>query len=240
MHFRKFTSCASLFFLSTAFALSATSCNAATMTYDEFIEKVTSGMEQCLVTQIRDNKAITEICPDIFPELIGIYSILTDNVMGELSQEQRGSIINSLPGLAAESFYLVAARALLFARIDTSFAFPNSGDSLLIEVLGKALNIKIHATSLPQSTGDKIPTKFAAGYSPYANVESTKAQLEQLLVQWQTNRPKTANEMFKQAFAYLKELDKKRTRLDPRDMVFYLIFGEGITQHQLGVKFLQG
>jgi C4-dicarboxylate transporter len=64
MHFRKLTSYVSLFFLPTLFALSVTSGNAATMTYDEFVEKVTSGIGQHLVRQVRDNEAIKEISPN--------------------------------------------------------------------------------------------------------------------------------------------------------------------------------
>lgn len=246
MPFRKLTPFF-LLILPLTFALSASSDlkdeeatnKTATMTCDQFIEETTSGMEQHLVTQVRDNEALKEISPTFFPELISIYNIVTANIMGELSHEQRVSIINSLPGLAVESCYLVAARALLFARIDTSFAFPNSDDSRLIEVLGKALSIKTHAVSLPQSTKDIIATKFAADYAPYANVQSTQAYLGALLVQWQTNRPETANEMFKQAFGYWRELTFQGAKLDPRDVVFYLIFGEGITQHQpyLGSSF---
>ena len=68
MHFRKLNlSCLLIF--SLTFALNApydlkdeeVTSKTATMTYDEFVEKITSGMEQHLVTQVRDNK--TRGCP---------------------------------------------------------------------------------------------------------------------------------------------------------------------------------
>ena len=110
MHFRKLTSYVSLFFLPTLFALSVTSGNAATMTYDEFVDDVTSGIGQHLVKQVRNNEAIKEISPNFYPEITSIYNVVTANIMGELNQEQRVSIIESLPDLAVESCYLVAAR----------------------------------------------------------------------------------------------------------------------------------
>jgi len=271
MHFRKLT-VSSLLIFSLTFSLSASydlkdeevTSKTATMTYDEFVEKVTSGIEQHLVRQVRDNEAIKEISPNFYPELISIYNIVTAKIIGELNQEQRVSIIESLPSLTEESCYLVAARALLFSRLDSSKLFgsgtlfttgkpeENWHESFISHVFKTPLIDTIEIENLRfdcavEGKGDKpiliativTATKFAAGYSPYANVQSTKAHLGTLLVQWQTNRPETASEMFKQAFGYWRELKFQGAKLDPRDVVFYLIFGECISQHQpyLGSSF---
>lgn len=252
MHFRKLTSYVSLFFLPTLFALSVTSGNAATMTYDEFVDYVTPGIGQHLVKQVRNNEAIKEISPNFYPEITSIYNVVTANIMGELNQEQRVSIIESLPDLAVESCYLVAARALLFSRIDSSKLFgsgtllttgkpeENWHESFISHVfktpLTETIEIKIYQGfnyAVEEEADESIltATKFAAGYSPYVNKTATKRALKDLLNDWAEQKPPTANEMFKQAFAYWKSLDNAGTKIDPRDMVFYLIFGDGITHN---------
>ncbi len=252
MHFRKLTSYVSLFFLPTLFALSVISGNAATMTYDEFVDDVTSGIGQHLVKQVRNNEAIKEISPNFYPEITSIYNVVTANIMGELNQEQRVSIIESLPDLAVESCYLVAARALLFSRLDSSKLFgsgtlfttgkpeENWHESFISHVfktpLTETIEIKIYQGfnyAVEEEADESIltATKFAAGYSPYVNKTATKRALKDLLNDWAEQKPPTANEMFKQAFAYWKSLDNAGTKIDPRDMVFYLIFGDGITHN---------
>ncbi len=239
MHFKKLPP---LFLLILSLTLNASSdlkdedatSKAATMTCAHFVQEITFGMKTQLVERFQNNKKIKEISPSFYPDLIEIHDIVTAHIMGELSLPRRVSIIMSLPKLAVKNCYLVAARALLFLRIDFSRMFI---DHILAMPLAVPIQIDI-LTNAPERTLSSL-TKFAAGYTPYANVKSTRTHLSTLLVQWQTNRPETANEMFKQAFGYWLQLTSRGIKLDPRDVVFYLIFGEGITQHQpyLGSSF---
>ncbi len=109
-----------------------------------------------------------------------------------------------------------------------------------LEISADAKLVKVNPALLQQPA--EVQPMAAAAPVParpqyIRDVNVIQNHMNELDRKWQAITPATAEEMLRDTFEYLGELKRQDIYLDPRDVVFYLIFGTCKTHNGPGGKF---
>ncbi len=143
-------------------------------------------------------------------------------------------LIRSLVPLPSCTRALSVARALLFARINKAHIEPVLKISFDYELdfeeicHGSVLFFKKLSPDNNPYMADSLNNK--GKLIRYSNC--IKLYFHNLFLFWKAQPPPDANDFFQTVFEHVQNLSKGGVFLDPRDVVFYMIFGEGISRYQ--------